>query len=286
MVLAESAHELQQALNAVYEYCDTWHLSVNTDKTKVVIFSKGKVRNIPQFFFGNNNVDVVDDYTYLGVVFNYNGKFHKAIAKQVLQGKKAFYSLLNKVYNLNLPFDISLELFDQLVLPVLMYGCEVWGFSDITTIEVLHRKFIKKLLGLKSHCPNVMVYGESGTLPISHHLKARMVNFYMRLVNGKHSKLSYIMYRLLRTKHSQQPHYESVWVSCIANIFSNLGMNDIWEFEGHGFSSDYVKQAVKLRIRDISIQELSSDMADHYFCDFYRHIKPNFGREVLVYSLI
>ena len=35
------------------------------------------------------------------------------------------YALLDKVYKLCLPVDISLELFDQLVLPVLLYGCEV-----------------------------------------------------------------------------------------------------------------------------------------------------------------
>ena len=27
------------------------------------------------------------------------------------------------------------------------------------------------------------------------------------------------------------------------------------------------------------------DMADHYFCDFYRHIKPNFGREIYLAKL-
>ena len=38
IVLAESSEELQLALNAVHEYCDTWKISVNTDKIKVVFF--------------------------------------------------------------------------------------------------------------------------------------------------------------------------------------------------------------------------------------------------------
>lgn len=41
VVLAESPVELQQALDAMYQYCNLWKLNVNTDKTKIVIFFKG-----------------------------------------------------------------------------------------------------------------------------------------------------------------------------------------------------------------------------------------------------
>ena len=41
--------------------------------------------------------------------------------------------LLSKLLKVEkLPVDLSLQLFDNLVLPVLLYGCEVWGYSDIT----------------------------------------------------------------------------------------------------------------------------------------------------------
>jgi hypothetical protein len=41
IVLAESSQDLQKALNAVDKYWQDWKLTVNTTKTKVVIFSKG-----------------------------------------------------------------------------------------------------------------------------------------------------------------------------------------------------------------------------------------------------
>ena len=52
IVLAESINELQVALNAVKEYCNKWSLTVNTSKTKIVIFSRGRVRNLPELYFG------------------------------------------------------------------------------------------------------------------------------------------------------------------------------------------------------------------------------------------
>ena len=49
VVLAETAPQLKEALYAVHGYCDRWGLQVNVDKTKVLIFSKGKVRKFKLF---------------------------------------------------------------------------------------------------------------------------------------------------------------------------------------------------------------------------------------------
>lgn len=75
IVMAETVQELQNALNATHDYCNQWHLTVNTNKTKIVVFSRGKIRNIPMFYFGNCKLDVVFDYVYLGTTFNYNNNF-------------------------------------------------------------------------------------------------------------------------------------------------------------------------------------------------------------------
>ena len=74
------------------------------------------------------------------------------------------YSLLSKSYSLDLPIDILLELFDQLVIPVLLYGSEVWGFEVIRNLEVFHMKFCKQILKLNRSTANCMVLGELGRL--------------------------------------------------------------------------------------------------------------------------
>jgi hypothetical protein len=44
-----------------------------------------------------------------------------------------------------------------------MVGCEIWGFSNLDTIERVHLKFCKLLLHLKKSTPNFMIYGELWT---------------------------------------------------------------------------------------------------------------------------
>ena len=72
-------------IDAFNKYCKKWSLKVNINKTKVVIFSRGKIRKLPVFRFGNDILKIVDDYVYLGTTFNYNHHFKKAQNKQIIQ---------------------------------------------------------------------------------------------------------------------------------------------------------------------------------------------------------
>ena len=45
--------------------------------------SKTRLRNLPTFKFGNLDLDLVDDYVYLGICFNWNGSFVKAKIQKI-----------------------------------------------------------------------------------------------------------------------------------------------------------------------------------------------------------
>lgn len=186
---------------------------------------------------------------------------------------------------MQLSVDIALELFDQLVLPVMLYGCEVWGYCDISELEILHRKYIKLLLGLYKCTPNVMVYGESGCVPVQNHVLSRMTTFYMRLINGNKKKLSYIMYKVLREKYQRDLEFACPWIEMIKNTFDNIGMGDLWMQHGMGQKTNYIKQIVKLRIRDIYLQEWYAGIENHDYCDSYRLMKRSWGFEKYLINL-
>ena len=228
IVLAESPSQLQCALNSVKDYCEANFLKINLTKTKIIIFSRGKIRNFPEFFYGNEKVEIVDDYIYLGVTINYNGSFTKAINKQITQARKAMFSLLTKARRLQLPIDLQLELFDKTVLPVLLYGCEVWGCANISDIEVFYRYFLKIILRLGKSTPNCMVYGETGTKPLQYKVEKQMLSFWIKVSEDKDSKIAKniysIMYRLQNAGN-----YSFPWLSRIKSILDNSGNSFLWE---------------------------------------------------------
>ena len=65
MTCAESAVGLQQALDAMSDYCDKWSLRVNVGKTKAVVFSKGKIRKTPTITYKEQHLEVVSDFQHL-----------------------------------------------------------------------------------------------------------------------------------------------------------------------------------------------------------------------------
>lgn len=74
VVFAESLDELQVALGIMKSYCDTWNLQVNIYKTEVVL-TKERNRRKPVFQCNAEILEIVDDFSYLCIKFNYNGTF-------------------------------------------------------------------------------------------------------------------------------------------------------------------------------------------------------------------
>ena len=40
-ILSETFAGLQESLDVMYDYCDQWKLSLNVDKSKIMVFRKG-----------------------------------------------------------------------------------------------------------------------------------------------------------------------------------------------------------------------------------------------------
>ena len=70
------------------------------------------------------------------------------------------YSILGKSRVLKLPVHLQLKLFDSLVLPILIYGSEIWGYENCHLFEKLHKKFCKIILNVSNTTSNAMVLGD------------------------------------------------------------------------------------------------------------------------------
>ena len=223
VLLADNEVDLQNNLNAFKRYCDEWKLKINFSKTKVVIFGSRNDKKF-RFFIGEVEIDIVDSYKYLGVVFSKSGSFLKAKNHIVQQANKAMFLLLTRIQNLNLPLDLQLKLFDHTVMPILTYGSEIWGFENTDSIEKVHNDFLRKITRSKRSTPMYMVYAELGRHPISLDINCRMISFWTKIITGKQSKLSSLLYQYMYSNGN----YDFKWLHHIRSFLCNVGRNDIW----------------------------------------------------------
>ena len=127
IIMAENHNELQAGLNGMFHYCRLWKLELNAQKTKIVVFGGKKHDDNQPFTFGTKIIDVVSEYTYLGVLYRANGDLKKNISVMKNVASRAMFALLKKSRKLGLDIDIQLKLFDTMIVPIALYGCEVWG---------------------------------------------------------------------------------------------------------------------------------------------------------------
>ncbi len=80
IIISESEDSLKKALKVIQQYCSKWLLNINLDKIKIMVFTKSEqmVKHV-NVKFGNNGIEIVKMYIYLGIVFTSNGSFNMAI---------------------------------------------------------------------------------------------------------------------------------------------------------------------------------------------------------------
>ena len=284
IILSNTASGLQKLLHDLDSYCTRWRLRVNSSKTKVVVFGKRKAKTKSKFTYRNEELELVDEFKYLGVVFNCNATFKKCRLYVKDQATKAMFALLSKGRRLNLPIDVMLDLFDKTVVPVLIYGCEVWGYENNAVLDSVYLKFCKYLLGLKTSTPNCMVYGELGAYPVSITIKVRMVSYWLNIISADDNKICKLLYNLMYNMHENDT-YQSLWLKHVQTILEVNGFGYIWVSQGQNVNVSYVKELLKSTLQAQFVQEWNSEMDLSGKCALYKHLKTEFKLEPYLLKL-
>ena len=280
VIMAESEEDLQRALDALSQYCKLWDLTVNLDKTKVVIFSRGRRTAKKPFMYNGKEVKVVDDYTYLGVIFNYNGSFKKAIENQKAVGLRAMQALLTKIRVLALDIDTSMELFQRCVMPILLYGSEIWAFDKhVSSLEIFYKGFLKQILHVYKATPTCMVLGETGQPKLSDLAFLRQLGFWAKLTNDKVPRMSKHILPLVASLHTSSTaiddsdtNFHFKWYESVIHNLDLLGLSYIHTF-GCPTNSKQIVNLARSRLSDMNLQAWQQEVMANPLCKNYRMFK-------------
>jgi hypothetical protein len=147
VVLATNVFDLQRKIDVISEFFKENDLSVNLSKTKVVMFKYGRVRKVrPKVFWGNDEIEFVNEYTYLGVPFYSNLSTAPVCNYFLKRAKGAENQLFNLFYRSKMKTMLSrTKLYDCLVKSMLTYCCSIWGIDNIEKLEIFQNNFLRRL---------------------------------------------------------------------------------------------------------------------------------------------
>ena len=144
-------------------------------------------------------------------------------------------------------------LFDHVILPIALNGCEIWGFENSHIIENLHNDFLRQIINLRKNTPIYMLHAELGRHPIQINIKSRMIGFWLSIVNGKESKLSKLLYSIMLKEH-EKGSYNFKWTHCINDILVAVGRPDLFKTEPVN-NINSVKMDISRTLSDLYIWE-------------------------------
>ena len=275
VLFANSAEGLQHCIDTVIEYCNQWKLVINRGKTKAMVFGFRRQVNPPIFQLDGQPIETVNEFKYLGITFNFNGSFVKCRSNLCDQARKAMCYVLNRIQEQSLDIDVAFELFDAMVLPILTFGSEIWGFENLDQIERLHLKFCKYVLKLKRSTVTAMVYGELGRFPVSVAIRVKMISFWGRLLR-QNGTIANRMYHLVYDRYMNGK--QSKWLKCIKETLENCGLAGVWI--SHQFRNPkHLATIVKRTLKDQYIQNWQAGLQNTTKTAIYKEIKQSWGFE-------
>ncbi len=117
-------------------------MKINRDKTKIVHFRKISVsRTKHEFNLGENNIEIVDKYKYLGIYFDECLDFKCTASMFAGAGGRPLGSIISKFKPLtNVGFDMYTKLYHSGVVPVMDYSLDIWVLKNMVNV----RKFNKE----------------------------------------------------------------------------------------------------------------------------------------------
>ena len=275
VIFADNENMLQKGLEILYEYCTSWKLKVNTNKTKIMIFRGGGIlsRNL-HFLYSGEKIEIVSKFTYLGIVFSTGGSFTDTFETLAGQGRKALFKLYKYLEQFtSLSAKHVLDLFDKLIKPVLHYGCEIWGFQNAAPLERLHTQFCKRLLGVKRSTQNDFVYGELGRTTLKNYRLTSVIRYWFKILTCTDTKYVKLVYEMMLNDLNLRPNKPN-WAYYVKHLLESLGFNNVWLNQGVGNINRFML-IFRERLTDTFIQNWNerihtSTRARSYslFCDF------------------
>ena len=119
------------------------------------------------FVCGHNKLEVASEYTYLGLKLKPSGVFTMATEELYKKASRAWFAISNIVYqHKKLPISRAFQIFESLVAPVALYGCELWTpysliYNTLPCADSLHHHLTHGAQGLKTLYGNYYRFGSS-----------------------------------------------------------------------------------------------------------------------------
>ena len=146
---------LRQFLSQVEEWSSKWGLEFSVTKTQILLFCNKHFPHHPNdnnpISLNSHNLEFVDQYKYLGLIFQSNGKWHHQF-NAIITKAKLTANLISRINHRNYPPGplISSSLVKYILIPQMTYAIHLWRptKSNYRTMNQIIASVLRRAAGL------------------------------------------------------------------------------------------------------------------------------------------
>ncbi|UYV69335.1 hypothetical protein LAZ67_6003265 [Cordylochernes scorpioides] len=191
VILGESKINLQLKINLLKKYLEENCLTLNQNKSKIMVFRNGgRTARSETWFWGQQPLTIVAKYTYLG--YPLTTKISTQYASQYFRNKalnaiNALWRILTKARIKS--FTSVMKLLDTIVLPTLLYAAPMWAINQLKTVNNTQDTFLRRLLDLPNFTPGYVLRRECGRISTELNAVKLTLKFWVRILKMETSRL-------------------------------------------------------------------------------------------------
>ena len=136
LVYADDVNMLGENLQTIREHTEIFRkvskdigLEVNSYKTKYMISRQQNIEQNQNIAIENVSFEKVEKFKYLGVTVTNTNDIREEIKRRINMRNACYYSL-EKILSPCLLFKkLKVNTYKTVILPVVLYGCEIWSLT-------------------------------------------------------------------------------------------------------------------------------------------------------------
>ena len=156
--------DLQHMLDYMKQWCFKWKLKLNVEKSKIVHFRRKNVtRTEFPFHFGENELEIIDRYKYLGIIIDEYLNYDVTAQMLSESAGRALGGIINKFKSLKgMGFRTFEKMYLTGVTSVAEYAADIWGFKDISACNTVQNRAMRYYMGVHRFAPIAGMRGDFG----------------------------------------------------------------------------------------------------------------------------
>jgi hypothetical protein len=198
VMVSDNRLMLQKMINQLETYNDTWNLTLNMEKSKIMVFRKGggKLARNEKWTYQGKNIEIVNRYKYLGIVLSPNLSMKTHLSQKLTTARYGLNSVWKEIIGNNkVPVKSKFNIFNSVQRSVMCYGAQIWGYERHEEVEKLQRFFLKRMFGLPQNTPTYILYIETKQEPTFLFTLKLHINYINKILNLPGDRLPYLIGR-------------------------------------------------------------------------------------------